>query len=580
MQAGWCASAKTGSNATALHNSMSGRHRSLLSWSPYITLALLCAPVAAGLLGTVLPALSDQASGLWGALAWPGFYQSVWLSVKTGFLATIISLFVTLVLISSLYGTRAFVAVQHLVAPLLSVPHAAAALGLAFLISPSGWVARALSPWATGWTQPPDLHILNDPAGWALIFGLVTKEIPFLFLLSLAALPQTDAKRRLLVAQSLGAARLAAFVVAVLPALYRQIRLPVFAVLAYSATSVEIAMILGPSLPPTLSVQIAVWMKDATLTQQPLAAGAALVQLMIVFLMMAVWILAERLLARGLQAWAMSGARGHLLHQLLSPVGIGLGVVSSTLLILGLAGLSLWSVSGLWSFPALLPDSYSLAVWRGSAPLLLDSSATTLIIAFLATCAALVLTLSCLEAEHRFGLQAGQKSMVLLFLPLIIPQIAFLPGLQLIALKTGIEGTIFAVAFAHLVFVLPYLFLSLAPAFRAWDLRIAVVGASLGASPARVFWTLRMPMLLRAILTAIAVGMAVSIGQYLPTLLIGGGRLPTLTTEAVALSSGGNRRLIGALALLQMVLPAAFFMLAIALPAYVYRDRRAARGLA
>jgi putative thiamine transport system permease protein len=57
-------------------------------------------------------------------------------------------------------------------------------------------------------------------------------------------------------------------------------------------------------------------------------------------------------------------------------------------------------------------------------------------------------------------------------------------------------------------------------------------------------------------------------------LLIGGGRIETLTTEAVALSSGGNRRVIGAYALLQMVLPALAFGLALAVPAWVWRNRK------
>lgn len=97
---------------------------------------------------------------------------------------------------------------------------------------------------------------------------------------------------------------------------------------------------------------------------------------------------------------------------------------------------------------------------------------------------------------------------------------------------------------------------------------------ALGAPPARIFWKIRLPMLLRPILTAVAVGMAVSIGQYLPTLLIGGGRVATLTTEAVALSSGGNRRLIGAYAFLQMALPTLFFSIALLVPAFVFRNRR------
>ncbi len=65
-----------------------------------------------------------------------------------------------------------------------------------------------------------------------------------------------------------------------------------------------------------------------------------------------------------------------------------------------------------------------------------------------------------------------------------------------------------------------------------------------------------------------------SVGQYLPTLLLGGGRIETLTTEAVALSSGGNRRVIGAYALLQLVLPALAFALATLGPAFWHRNRR------
>ncbi len=95
------------------------------------------------------------------------------------------------------------------------------------------------------------------------------------------------------------------------------------------------------------------------------------------------------------------------------------------------------------------------------------------------------------------------------------------------------------------MFVLPYVFLSLADPFRAWDVRMGVIANALGARPDRVLWKVRLPMLLRPVLTAAAVGFSVSVGQYLATLLIGGGRVATLTTEAVALASGGERRGVG-----------------------------------
>ena len=80
-----------------------------------------------------------------------------------------------------------------------------------------------------------------------------------------------------------------------------------------------------------------------------------------------------------------------------------------------------------------------------------------------------------------------------------------------------------------------------------------------------------MPMLLRPILIAFAVGFAVSVGEYLPTVFAGAGRLTTLTTEAVALAGGGDRRLIGTLVVLQSILPLILFAIAAAAPFLIRR---------
>jgi putative thiamine transport system permease protein len=85
-------------------------------------------------------------------------------------------------------------------------------------------------------------------------------------------------------------------------------------------------------------------------------------------------------------------------------------------------------------------------------------------------------------------------------------------------------------------------------------------------------------MLAAPLLTAFAVGFAVSAGLYLPSLLPGGGRVVTITTEAVALSSGGDRRVIAIYALLQGLLPFVGFALAFILPGLLFRHRRGMRG--
>lgn len=560
---------------------MTGRQRAgLLRLAPPLTLGLMAVPVIAGLSGTAHPALRDGASALRQLLDWPGLPRAVALSLWTGAASTLIALGLTFLILAAFIGTPGFARIRRTLAPLLSVPHAAAALGLAFLIAPSGWLARAVSPEVTGWTSPPNLLILNDPFGVTLTIGLIAKELPFLLLMALAALPQTDAQRRLTTAATLGYGRIAAFAFTVAPALYRQLRLPVYAVLAYGMTTVDMALILGPTLPPTLSAQITLWMAEPSLSMRDTAAAGAMLQFALVLAALVLWRGLEIGAHHAMIAGAGLSPRATGLDRPAALLAGGASLLITGGLALGLAGLCLWSVAGLWQFPDALPATLTFRTWMTAAPSLTGTAAVSLMIAVIATLAALGLTLACLQAEQSYRLTPGTRAMTLLYLPLIVPQIVFLPGLQSLALPLGIDGTPLSVAAAHLVFVLPYVFLSLSGPFRAWDARIGTTAATFGASDARIFWHIRVPMLTGPILTAAAVGLAVSLGQYLPTLLIGGGRVETLTTEAVALSAGGNRRLIGAYAVLQLLLPMLAFATALLVPAILWRNRRGMRGAA
>ena len=71
--------------------------------------------------------------------------------------------------------------------------------------------------------------------------------------------------------------------------------------------------------------------------------------------------------------------------------------------------------------------------------------------------------------------------------------------------------------------------------------RMRLLIASLGHGRARFLCSVKSPMLRAAITSAFAVGFAVSVAQYLPTLFIGAGRFSTVTTEAVTLASGAQR---------------------------------------
>ncbi|WP_299234998.1 ABC transporter permease subunit [uncultured Halomonas sp.] len=556
----------------------------LLRLMPTVVLALLAGPILAGVAMVLLPAfghLPALGGETFSLAPWrelldqPGLARSVSISLASGLITTALSLAAVLLFLAAAADTRLDRWLHRAVSPLLALPHAAAAFGLAFLVAPSGLLARLFSPGLTGWERPPDLLIVQDPWGLGLMAGLVIKEIPFLMLMSLAALPQLDAPRRVALARSLGYRPTIAWLKGVAPALYPLIRLPVYAVIAFASSVVDVAMILGPTLPPTLAVSILEWFHDPDLEKRFLASAGAMLQLGVTLTALLVWWGLECLARRLGRGWVVNGRRRGGEHWL-SLTGRGFLVITTLTAGLGLGGLALYSVAGFWRFPETLPTTLTLGHWQTALPLLGGPVTNTLIIAASATLLAMLLTLATLESEQRSGRRIAGLS--LLYLPLIVPQIAFLFGLVVLMETLGIRARLALVILAHLLFVLPYTFLSMAESYRCFDPRWTRLALTLGHSPNAIFWRVRLPMLLASLLTAAAVGMAVSIGQYLPTLLLGAGRIATVTTEAVSLASGGNRRVIGVWALVQAALPLLGFIIAMGLPRLLWSNRRGMQG--
>ncbi|MCO6408883.1 ABC transporter permease [Hoeflea alexandrii] len=553
--------------------------------APPLTLAILLGPLAFGLAGTALPAFgylpelggerftTEHFSAL-GQV--PGIMRSAALSILIGLVTTLVSLGAVAAFVASDLGTPGFARMRRMISPLLSVPHAAAAFGLAFLIAPSGMLMRLVSPWLTGLDRPPDLLIVNDPMALSMMAGLIVKEIPFLFLVTLAALPQTRHVETMRLGRSLGYGRIASFTILLWPPLYRQIRLAVFAVVAYASSVVDVALILGPHLPPTLPVRLIDWMNDPDLETRFLASAGAVLQLGVTLTALVAWIGLERIGALLVCSSRQAGRRWRR-DIVLRAAARGVMAASAAIVFGGIAVLALWSVSGLWQFPDALPASFSLRSWMQALPRMSGPLATTLAVAGLSTLIALTLTILCLEREYETGRGRGGSALLLIYLPLIVPQISFMFGLQVLSIWLGVDASFSALVLAHLVFVLPYVFLSLSDPWRAHDRRHDLIAAGLGMSRTRTLIAIRLPMLTRAILTAAAVGFSVSVGQYLPTVLIGAGRLTTVTTEAVALAAGGNRRVIGVYAFMQTLLPFLAFSIATGLPGLLFRNRRGLR---
>ena len=374
-------------------------------------------------------------------------------------------------------------------------------------------------------------------------------------------------------ARSLGYGPVQAWFDVVLPQVYTQIRLPVYAVLAFSLSVVDIALILGPGNPPTLAVLSVRWFSDPDTRWVFPAAAAATLLLGVVAASVLLWHGGERVIGHAFRARLAHGVRSQRSHAL-AGAATGAGSVLLAAAVLAMLGIGLWSFAAQWRYPDALPASWTFANWQRQASSLALPALTTLVVGAASTAIALILVLACLEHETQARRRRTSNSLWLLYLPLLVPQVAFLFGLQVLLVRIGADGRLLAVIAAHLVFVLPYLFLSLADPWRSFDERYARTATSLGASRWRVFWRIKLPILLKPVLTACAVAFAVSVGQYLPTLFAGSGRVATLTTEAVTLSSGADRRVIGTWALLQAAFPLFVFVAATWVPRMLYRHRK------
>ena len=514
--------------------------------------AIICLPVMAGFAAVVLqafgvtPGLAGGGLSLaaWTALAdAPGFWGSVTITLRTGLLATALST-VSALLIG--LGGRAWT--WRAAAPLLAVPHAALAIGLAFLIAPTGWLVRLAG------LPTLEFATVGDGFGAAIIVALWLKETPFLLVCVVAALGQSDAARSRLAAATLGYTPFRAALFVALPRVWPQMRLPVMAVLAFSLSVADVALVLGPQTPPTLAVRILRWSADPDLSRWRLAAAASVLLAAIVLAGFAAMLAVERALAAVGRALAERGSRGAL-----APAAAA--TVAALVSFLGygaLATLGLWAGAASWRYPAALPTGWAAVNLAQRLGALEGPALTTFWLGAVSAILALAISVVVLRA----GACAGFG---IVWLPLLLPQTGFLFGVQILLVATHLDGSAFALVWAHEVFVLPYVLLALGGPWRALDARYGRAAASLGASPWRILWRVTLPLLASSLLIAAAIGFSVSATLYLPTLFAGAGRFPTLATEAVSLASGADRRLLAAAALAQALLPALIFAAALSL---------------
>jgi putative thiamine transport system permease protein len=505
-------------------------------------------------LAMLVPAATD--GGAWRALfAHPQLVPALALSLFTGAASAGLGLLLTMVLLAGLHGGRAWRWLQHVSAAGLALPHLAFAIGFGFLIMPAGLLARLFA----GGDAPPDWITVQDPLGLSLVAALALKEAPFLITAALGALSRGDGVNRLALelraAASLGHGRGSAWLRIVLPRLLHDLRWPLVIVFVYGATVVDMALVLGPTQPPTLAVVIWHALNDAEPQVNRMGLAGTL------------FLTAALALALGTVAVvlrALRQAERSMLTAGPSPLGqprwsarlagaAGVSVLAACLLLLVLL-----SFSPRWPYPSLFPPAVSGQAWEAlataPAPLWLSLGLGI-------TCAAVAVALAVAWFETQPPSRDGWP-IGLALLSLALPQLAVAGGQYRLFLDWGLTGTLAGLFLAHLVPAAAYVLVVLQGPYRSFDLRYMKAARALGTLAPMAWIRVKLPLLKAPLLTAAAIGFAVSFVQFIPAQLIAAGRFSSLPMEAVTLSSAGSRHLTAAFALALAVPPLMAFLAA------------------
>ncbi len=202
-----------------------------------------------------------------------------------------------------------------------------------------------------------------------------------------------------------------------------------------------------------------------------------------------------------------------------------LSLIVALIFIIPLISLLLGIFSFSWRWPLFLPHAWSLNGFRqiGADSLILKSIISSIHIACIVTIINLIAGIGAARYISRPDNPYTGFMNVLIFLPLFIPPYIFSMGNQITFIRLHIADSFIAVILSHIPATLPYMILSLKAGFTTLSDDMENQGKMLGADKLTIYRLIIIPHLLPSVTAGCTLSLLVSISQYLPTLIAGGG---------------------------------------------------------
>jgi len=224
--------------------------------------------------------------------------------------------------------------------------------------------------------------------------------------------------------------------------------------------------------------------------------------------------------------------------------------------------LLIWSFANRWPMPQLFPAAFSFRGWQrlfsdyeNVWQIMFSGIGLSLFVGMLST---LIATSSsralCLYSFHGKKLIEGFA-----MLPIIVPATVFGMGSHIMFIRLGLGSSLPTVIICHLITTLPFALRIMLETTRLASFRLEEQARVLGASAFAGFWHGTLPAIAPGLVSTLAVSFLFSFNQYFLTLLMGGGKVKTLSIIVMPLIKGSDRTVSSVYSLLFIASTAGVF---------------------
>ena len=227
-------------------------------------------------------------------------------------------------------------------------------------------------------------------------------------------------------------------------------------------------------------------------------------------------------------------------------------------LLLPFLPLLLWAVAERYPYPALTPtvtSSRPLRLLADPQSEVLTGLVNSVVIAVAVAGIACLIGLSAGRALGVHHFRGKRLVQFLLLAPVIVPGLAVTLGIQVYFIRYGLSDTRKGVVLVHLLAAVPYVSLVMSSVYANLDLRLEDQARVLGASPLQVFLRITLPAVAPGLAVAALFAFLISWGEYVLTLLVGGGAVKTLPLLLYAYLGSTDTPVAAALGLALVVPP-------------------------